>query len=53
MMGLSMAQICRAAGMSGDWNAKIDACIAEIETDFVHSDIECVMETVALARLAN
>ena len=47
MMGLNMAQVCREAGISGDWDSRIDGCIAEIESDFVHDDIECVMETVA------
>jgi N-acylglucosamine 2-epimerase len=49
MIGINMAQTCRAAGISGiDWANEIDANIAEIESDFVHHDIECVMETVAL-----
>jgi N-acylglucosamine 2-epimerase len=43
-----MAQVCRQAGIGGvDWNARIDDCISEIATDFVHDDIECVMEMVA------
>ena len=48
MIAINMAQICREAGVEGDWDEKIDACIAEIVADFVHDDIECVMETVAL-----
>ncbi|MDA7915601.1 AGE family epimerase/isomerase [Verrucomicrobia bacterium] len=49
MIGINMAQICRAAGIAGvNWDAVIDENIAEIESDFVHRDIECVMETVAI-----
>jgi N-acylglucosamine 2-epimerase len=49
MIRLNMAQECRKAGIEGvDWNAKADECIAEIAGDFVHDDIECVMETVGM-----
>ncbi|MGY8640145.1 MAG: AGE family epimerase/isomerase [Verrucomicrobiales bacterium] len=48
MIAINMAQICRDAKIEGvNWNAKIDAAISEIVSDFVHDDIECVMETVA------
>jgi len=48
MIALNIAQTCRAAAIPGmDWDAEIDANIAEIQSDFVHPDIECVMETVA------
>ncbi|MCZ6671769.1 MAG: AGE family epimerase/isomerase [Verrucomicrobia bacterium] len=47
MIGLNMAQVCREAGIEGVWDARIDACIREIRDDFVHDDIECVMETVS------
>ena len=49
MIGINMAQTCRAAGVPGiDWDAEISASIAEIQSDFVHPDIGCVMETVAV-----
>lgn len=48
MIRLNMAQVCRKAGITEvDWNAKAEECIVEIARDFVHGDIECVMETVA------
>jgi len=47
MIAINMAQICREAGIEGEWNAKIDQSIGEIVSDFVHDTIECVMETVA------
>ena len=48
MIAINMAQICREAKVPGDWDSKVDACIEEIVSDFVHDDIECVMETVAV-----
>ncbi len=49
MIAINMAQVCREAGIGGvDWNAKIDEAISEIVADFVHDDIGCVMETVAV-----
>jgi N-acylglucosamine 2-epimerase len=49
MIGINMAQSCRKAGITGlNWDAEIDSAIVEIERDFVHQDIECVMETVAV-----
>lgn len=47
MIGINMAQVCRDAKIPGNWDEKIDDFIAEIVSDFVHDDIECVMETVA------
>jgi len=48
MIAINMAQTCREAGIDGEWDTKIDACIDEIRSDFVHEDIECVMETVGI-----
>lgn len=48
MFVLHLAQVCREAQIPGiDWTSHIDSSIAEIASDFVHSDITCVMETVA------
>ena len=48
MIAINTAQQCREAGVEGDWDSKIDACIAEIRKDFVHDDIECVLDNVTM-----
>ncbi len=47
MILVNTAQICRRAGIEGDWDQIISEAIREITIHFVHPDIECVMETVA------
>ncbi len=47
MVLINTAQVCRRAGIEGDWDRVITDAINEIVSDFVHDDIECVMETVA------
>lgn len=48
MIAIHAAQVCREAEIAGNWDAIIDTCITDIQDHFVHPDIECVMETVAL-----
>lgn len=48
MIAINMAQVCRKAGIAGDWDKHIDTSVADIRNHFVHPDIECVMETVAM-----
>lgn len=48
MIAINTAQQCREAGVEGDWDSKIDICIAEIRKNFVHDDIECVLDNVSM-----
>lgn len=46
MIEMGMCQVMRDAFDSTDYDAQIDACIEEIQRDFVKSDHHVVMETV-------
>ena len=48
MILIHCAQVCRRAGIEGPWTEIISNAIEEIASDFVHEDIECVMETVSI-----
>jgi len=48
MITMGVAQTLRESlGDDGELRALIDTCIEEIRSDFVHPELECVLETVA------
>ena len=48
MISLVTAQEMRTCLGDDSFNGDIDACIAEIQQDFVKPELECVMETVGV-----
>lgn len=48
MIAINIAQVCRNAGIAGDWNTHIDTSVSDIRNHFAHPDIACVMETVTM-----